>query len=242
MNTSEPLIRVKDVSKKFPLRKPGRFALAAKKPAKKYFWALNHVTFDLEPGTSLAIIGRNGAGKSTLLSVIQQTLQPTHGSVEVKGTIGSLLELGAGFHPELTGRENIHLNCSLNGMNRGQVLEILDEIIDFSELKDFIDQPIKTYSSGMHVRLGFSVAVHIDPDIVIIDEALSVGDRQFQAKCMKRIHSFKEKGKTLIFVTHKLDNIDELCPLALWLEAGSVRGFGPSRALIDQYTSEPTGS
>jgi ABC-type polysaccharide/polyol phosphate transport system ATPase subunit len=189
----------------------------------KILHALDDVSFTVRRGESVAIIGGNGAGKSTLLSIIAGTIQPTSGSVSVQGRVGALLELGAGFHPDLSGRENIFLYASLLGMSMEGTIELFARIVEFSELQDFIDQPLRSYSSGMQVRLGFSVAIHLDPEIVILDEVFAVGDQSFQKKCAEKILFFRAMGKTLIFVSHSPEHIQKLCDRAIMLGHGAVK-------------------
>ncbi len=186
------------------------------------FVALAGVTADITPGSTVGLIGPNGAGKSTLLKVLAGILRPTSGTVSIRGRVASLLELGAGFNGELTGRENVYLNASLLGLSRKETDSAMDSIIDFSELADFIDEPVKHYSSGMYIRLGFAVAIHVDPDILLVDEVLAVGDESFQRKCMEKIHSFQEAGKTILFVSHSLGQVEELCTRAIVLHHGVV--------------------
>ena len=202
------------------------------------FWPLRQVSFDVYPGESLGLIGGNGAGKSTLLKLIAGILLPTSGQILVRGRISSLLELGAGFHHELTGRENIYLNASIYGMNRRMVNERIDQIIDFAELGNFIDTPVKFYSSGMYVRLGFSVAIHADPDILLVDEVLAVGDHIFQQKCLERIYDLRDNGTTIVLVSHDASEIANLCNKILWLEDGHIRMQGDAKKVVDAYTSE----
>lgn len=200
------------------------------------FSALNDISFDLQKGDSMGVIGLNGAGKSTLLQILSQVVRPSSGEFQTEGKLASLLELGSGFNPEFTGRENIYLNASLFGLRKNEVDEKYDSIVEFSEIEDFIDQPVKTYSSGMSLRLAFSVLVHVDADILLIDEALAVGDSAFVQKCMRFIRSFKEKG-TLILVTHDHLAVQSICEKCLWLEKGKVRSFGSSKTIIDEYVS-----
>jgi len=202
---------------------------------RREFWALKDVSFQIKKGQAVAFMGGNGAGKSTLLGLVAGTVFPTLGSVQVQGRIGALLELGAGFHQDLTGRENIYLNASLLGMQREQVDEQYERIVEFSELQDFIDAPLRTYSSGMRVRLGFSVAIHINPQILIMDEVLAVGDQHFQAKCVKQIKSFRASGKTLLFVSHSPTSVKDMCDRVIWLDHGSLRADGPTGDIIAEY-------
>jgi len=199
------------------------------------FWALREVSFQIPRGQSVAFIGGNGAGKSTLLGLVAGTVFPTAGAVRVRGRIGALLELGAGFHPDLTGRENIFLNASLLGMQREEIAERMERIVAFSELADFMDAPLRTYSSGMQVRLGFSVAVHVDPQILIMDEVLAVGDQHFQHKCVQRILEFREMGRTLLFVSHSPDSVKQVCDRVIWLDHGRIHADGAPADLLPVY-------
>jgi ABC-type polysaccharide/polyol phosphate transport system ATPase subunit len=202
------------------------------------FWALRDVSFDVPEGSTFAIIGENGSGKSTLLKCMAKILRPERGRIDTVGKISALLELGAGFHPELTGRENIFLNGSILGLTKKQLDQRFDEIVDFAGLEHFIDTPVKNYSSGMYVRLGFSVAINVDPDILLIDEVLAVGDAEFQRKCMEKFDDFRESGKTIVIVSHTLDSIRNLCDTAAWLERGVLRRLGPSNEVIDEYLTD----
>jgi lipopolysaccharide transport system ATP-binding protein len=199
------------------------------------FAALKGVSFEVARGETFGIIGKNGSGKSTMLGLIAGVIRPDRGSVEVSGKISSLLELGAGFHPDLSGIENIILNGILMGHTKDQMLKKIDEIIEFSELGDFIYQPLRTYSSGMHVRLGFSVAVHVDPEILVVDEALAVGDLNFQEKCLKKMREFRESGATIILVSHGMSAIAKLCDRAAWLDTGEVMALGKPKDVIGKY-------
>lgn len=199
------------------------------------FWALRDVSFNVGPGESVAIIGPNGAGKSTLLRLVCGVGRPTTGEVRVKGRVAALLSLGAGFHPHLTGRENLYVSAIVAGLRRRQVKELFDTIVEFAELGDFIDQPLRTYSSGMQMRLGFSVAVHVDPAVMIIDEGLAVGDDHFKRKCLERIESFRRRGKTLLMVTHSMEIVRSFCTRVLWLRRGSVVADGPIDDVLDDY-------
>jgi ABC-type polysaccharide/polyol phosphate transport system ATPase subunit len=201
------------------------------------FWALKDMTFTIRKGEAVGVVGHNGAGKSTLLGTIAGSISPTSGSVHVNGRLGALLELGAGFHPDLTGRENVYLNASLLGLEKKEIEEQFQSVLDFSELHEFIDAPLRNYSSGMQVRLGFSVAIHIHPEILIMDEALSVGDQNFQQKCTEKILSFKRDGKTLLFVSHSGPQIQKLCERVIWLEHGKVRLDGPTNDVLNAYAA-----
>jgi ABC-2 type transport system ATP-binding protein len=202
------------------------------------FWALRNVSLKIHKGEAIGLIGNNGAGKSTLLKVIARVQKPSEGHVVVRGTVAPLIELGAGFHPELTGRENIFMNGAMLGYSQQQMLRKFDSIVEFSGLGNFINAPIRTYSSGMIARLGFSIAVDVEPDILIVDEALSVGDEAFQTKCLAKMNSFRENGTTIFFVTHTLDILSNLCTRLVWLEGGRVRYCGDPEKTIEYYRSE----
>ena len=204
--------------------------------------ALKNVSFNVEKGEAFGIIGRNGSGKSTLLKLMSGILKPTSGRIIVTGRIAALIELGAGFHPEITGRENIYINGIMLGLTRRDIESRFDRIVEFSGIGEFLDQPVKTYSSGMYVRLGFAVAVHVDPDVLLIDEVLSVGDEEFSAKCIAKIQEMKYRGVTLIFVTHQLDQVRNLCDRALWLERGEAAMIGDPVRVVDQYLQEVAGT
>jgi lipopolysaccharide transport system ATP-binding protein len=199
------------------------------------FWALREVSFDIEPGEVVGIIGRNGAGKSTLLKILSRITKPTTGYVEIHGRVGSLLEVGTGFHPELSGRENIHLNGAILGMSRREIERKFDEIVAFAEVERFLEMPVKRYSSGMYVRLAFAVAAHLDPEILIVDEVLAVGDMAFQRKCMGRMREVGQGGTTVLFVSHNMAAIDSLCSRAVMLEDGLVVRDGEVPDVIGEY-------
>ncbi len=201
------------------------------------FWALRDVSFELQQGERLGIIGRNGAGKSTLLKILSRVTPPTSGEAEVHGRIGSLLEVGTGFHPELTGRENIYLNGAILGLKRAEITTRFDEIVAFSELESFLDTPVKRYSSGMYTRLAFAVAAHLEPEILVIDEVLAVGDAQFQKKCIGKISSSDNEGRTVIFVSHDLSVVQKLCDRALWIDSGRIRESGSADEVVASYLS-----
>jgi ABC-type polysaccharide/polyol phosphate transport system ATPase subunit len=203
-----------------------------------YFYALCDVSFRLERGESLALVGRNGAGKSTLLSLMAGLALPSAGRVVVQGRVVALLELGSGFHPELTGAENLRLNASLLGLSRKRTAELFEEIAAFADIGDFIRDPVRTYSTGMLMRLAFSVAIHVDPEILIIDEVLAVGDQAFQAKCFERIRQFKRARKTLLFVSHSAPLLKELCDRALWLDHGKLVMDGQVGDVLDAYAAQ----
>ncbi len=203
--------------------------------------ALSDVSFVVERGEAFGIIGRNGSGKSTLLKIISGILKPSSGIVRVNGRIAALIELGAGFHPEITGRENIYINGIMLGLSRREIDARFDRIVEFSGIGEFIDQPVKTYSSGMYVRLGFAVAVHVDPEILLIDEVLAVGDEEFSQKCIATIQEMKYRGVTLVFVTHQLDQVRTLCDRALWLDYGAAIAVGDPARVIDSYLQDVAG-
>jgi ABC-2 type transport system ATP-binding protein len=248
---AEPIIRVVDVSKQFTLRsdkslKERMVNFRRGRQHAERFYALKDISFELEAGQTLGLIGRNGSGKSTLLKIIGGILTPDTGFVERRGRLAALLELGAGFHGDLTGRENIYLNAAILGLSKRQTQRYFDDIVDFSEIEEFLDTQVKFYSSGMYVRLAFSVAIHVDPEILLIDEVLAVGDEPFQRKCMERIKQFQLDGRTIVFVTHGLDTVRQLCDRVVLLESGDVVVDGPPmqalREFRDRYTAgvEPT--
>ena len=201
------------------------------------FWALNDVTFAVASGRTLGIVGSNGSGKSTLLRLVGGVGRPDAGTIDVHGRLGALLELGAGFHPELTGRENAILAGILNGLTRKQVLARLDEIVSFAEVEEALDNPVRTYSSGMQMRLAFSVAVHTEPEVLLIDEVLSVGDLAFQRKCLDRINRFKAAGCTILVVSHVHSAVEELCDDAIWLDHGRLMAQGTAADVVRQYAA-----
>ena len=246
---SDIVLRVEDVSKRFfrgemhdSLRDfiPSLFAKIAgrSRPSSKTkneFWALRGVSFALNRGEAFGIIGANGAGKSTMLKLITGIMRPTTGTIELNGRLSALIEVGAGFHPDLTGRENIYLNGTILGMNRAEIDRKFDAIVEFSGLGNFIDTPVKRYSTGMYARLGFSVAAHVDPDILIVDEVLSVGDIVFQNRCLEKMNSIIRGGATVIFVSHNLRAIAELCPRSILLEQGKITSAGSSQEVLRAY-------
>ena len=232
-----PVIRIENVSKRFIIRKEkslkerlvnfGRSNLH-----KDDFWALRDVNLEIPTGSTVGLIGPNGSGKSTLLKMIGGILQPTTGSVHLRGRLAALLELGAGFHPDLTGRENVYLNASILGLSKKQTEHHFDAMVEFSGIEPFIDTQVKFYSSGMYVRLAFAVAVHVDPDILLVDEVLAVGDEPFQRKCLERIRGFQHEGRTIVLVTHGLDQVAEFCDRAVVLEHGKVAADGKPREAL----------
>jgi ABC-type polysaccharide/polyol phosphate transport system ATPase subunit len=199
------------------------------------FWALKNIDINIEKGQTVGIIGRNGSGKSTLLKLISKILYPDEGAIETLGKISTLIELGSGFHPDLTGRENVYINASILGFSRAEVNEKFKDIVEFSGLEEFIDNPVKTYSSGMYVRLGFSVAININPDILLVDEVLAVGDEVFQKKCIEKINDFKKEGKTIVFVSHDLRTVEQLCDWVFLLHNGQLVKEGKPMAVISEY-------
>jgi lipopolysaccharide transport system ATP-binding protein len=199
------------------------------------FWALRDVSFAIEPGESVGLIGGNGAGKSTLLRLICNVGRPTSGRVRIDGRVAALLELGAGFHPYLTGRQNLYVTAVVSGLRRREVDALFDDIVDFAEIGPFIDQPLRTYSSGMRMRLAFAVAIHVDPAVLLVDEVLTVGDFAFQAKCAGRIEAFQRQGKTLVLTSHDMDMVRRLCERAIWLERGRLVMDGPADSVVTAY-------
>ncbi len=237
-------IDVKDVSKTYRIyRSPADRLkeIILRRPFHTSFAALGSVSFAVTRGTTVGIIGENGAGKSTLLKILARTLKPSSGAVSMSGRIAALLELGAGFNPELTGDENIYLNAYLMGLTKEEIDERKQRIIDFSELGDSISRPVKTYSSGMYIRLAFSIATSVNPDILIIDEALSVGDQHFQKKCIDRMVQFKEDGKTIVFCSHSLYHVQELCKTTLWIDHGTMRMIGKTGEVTTAYQNYMRG-
>ena len=204
-------------------------------PENETIWALKDVTFDVKKGEVVGIIGRNGAGKTTLLKILSRITEPTEGYAEIKGRVGSLLEVGTGFHPELTGRENIYLNGAILGMKRAEIDERFDEIVAFSEIEKFLDTPVKRYSSGMYVRLAFAVAAHLEPEILLVDEVLAVGDVAFQKKCLGKMGDVATEGRTVLFVSHNMAAVSQLCPRAILIEGGRVRHVGSVGRVVRRY-------
>lgn len=218
------------------------FSGRREKKKKPDFWALRDVSFELKEGEVLGIVGRNGAGKSTLLKLLSHITTPDTGRIEVHGRMGSLLEVGTGFHPELTGRENIFMNGILLGMNRREVESKFDEIVAFSGVEEFLDTPVKRYSSGMRVRLGFAVAAHLEPEILVVDEVLAVGDAEFQRKCLGRMNQVASEGRTVLYVSHQMDSILGLCNRAIWLDKGMLRLDGEPSSVVKEYLGSGTSS
>lgn len=220
----------------------GRLRPGAPRPRREELWALRDVDLEVTGGTSLGIVGRNGAGKSTILKVLSRITEPTSGVSRTRGRVASLLEIGTGFHPELSGRENIYLNGAILGMRRSDIDRRLDEIIQFSGVSRFIDTPIKRYSSGMYLRLAFAVAAHLEPDVLLVDEVLAVGDAEFQRKCLDTMASVERSGRTVVFVSHDLGAIASLCATSVWLESGRIRCRGKTSDVIAEYLASATVS
>ncbi|MEN3358647.1 MAG: type transport system ATP-binding protein [Mycobacteriales bacterium] len=240
---SESAVEVLDVSKRFRLYRERNQSLKAalmRRRRAKYedFWALRDVSFSIPVGSTFGLIGENGSGKSTLLKCIARILLPDKGSVGVTGSLAALLELGSGFHPELSGRENIYLNGSILGLSKRDIDARLDGIVEFAGIGEFIDQPVKNYSSGMYVRLGFSVAINVEPDILLVDEVLAVGDTAFQERCMEKFAEFRRAGRTTVVVSHAMGSLRQLCDQAAWLAHGELIRTGPANEIVDSYVDE----
>jgi lipopolysaccharide transport system ATP-binding protein len=203
-----------------------------------YQWALRRVNFDIEKGMMLGVVGNNGAGKSTLLRLLGQIGRLDEGSLIVRGSVGGLLEIGAGFHSDLTGKENVYINAIISGLLKSEVDELFDEIIAFAELKDVIGEPLRTYSTGMKMRLGFAIAAHTDPDILLIDEVLAVGDASFRQKCVERIHQFKKHGKTIVYVSHDIQQVQKICDEVILLKQGEIVQHGEPEQVVSSYLHE----
>lgn len=242
-NTKENAIVVKDLYKHFKYIYNKPYTLKErlvfnKKVKKDYHEVLKNINLTIKKGESVALIGVNGSGKSTLLKLMTKIIYPNKGTIEVNGKLTSLLELGAGFHPDFTGRENIYFNASIFGLTKKEIDGRLDDIIEFSELKEFIDSPVRTYSSGMYMRLAFSVAINVNAEILLIDEILAVGDAHFQDKCYKKLKELKDSGKTIVIVTHSLGHIKELCDRGVWLNQGNIVLDGEITEVVDSYIKE----
>lgn len=236
----EPIISLKQVSKKYPIydrpsQKLVELLTLGRKQKHREFWALKDLDLEVYPGTTLGLVGPNGSGKSTLLQLVAGILSQTRGDCYVYGSVAALLELGAGFNPEFTGRENVYMNGAINGLTRTQIDDRFDDILEFAEIGDFIEQPVKTYSSGMFVRLAFAVAIHVDPEILLVDEALAVGDLIFQHRCINRIRRMRQEGKTILFVTHDLQALVRFCDKAILLDKGRKIGEGSPAEVAHQY-------
>lgn len=242
-NNEEYMIEVQDVYKTFNVYLDKANSLKEK----MLFWKRNRkevrqvlrgINLNIQKGEAVALIGVNGSGKSTLLKLMTKIIYPNKGKITINGKLTSLLELGAGFHPDFSGRENIYFNASIFGLTKKQIDDRLEQIIEFSELRDYIDNPVRTYSSGMFMRLAFAVAINVDADILLVDEILSVGDQHFQEKCINKMKQLKQEGKTMVFVTHSLDSAKELCDRAVWLSNGVLKLDGKTNEVIEQYIKE----
>lgn len=237
---SEPAVRIDHLSKKFRLYHERNLSVKSviargRRSIHEDLWALQDVSFDVPEGSTFGLVGSNGSGKSTLLKCLAKIYYPESGSITANGRLAAMLEVGSGFHPELTGRDNIYLNGSILGMSKKTIERKFDEIVDFSGVEQYLDQPVKNYSSGMYVRLGFSVAISVDPDILVVDEVLAVGDIEFQAKCFSKFASFKDQGKTVIVVTHSTETLLEMCDSAAWLDRGTLKYVGSAKQAMDNY-------
>jgi len=242
-------IVVENIGKKYNLKKNRQSTLNGafnnffkRRKEVEDFWALRNISFSIKKGESVGVIGKNGAGKSTLLKILSKIVHPTEGLARIHGKVASLLEIGTGFHPELTGRENVFLNGSLLGMSRFEIKTKFDQIVDFSGIEKFIDMPVKHYSSGMYVRLGFSVAAHLSSEILIVDEVLSVGDLEFQEKCINSINGINEKGRTILLVSHNLGVIKSICSSAIYLNEGNLINYDSCENIVSQYLNKNTES
>jgi len=259
---SEPIIRVENLGKKYLIRHQQQEPYTAlrdviangvkslgrtivkggsekrEKPSREEFWALKDVSFEINRGDRVGIIGRNGAGKSTLLKILSRITEPTTGKVHIKGRVASLLEVGTGFHPELTGRENIYLNGAILGMSKVEIQKKFDEIVAFAEVEKFLDTPVKRYSSGMYVRLAFAVAAHLEPEILVVDEVLAVGDSEFQKRCLGKMSEVSQEGRTVLFVSHNMGAISTLTDKVLWINQGNLRMIGQTPKVVASYINE----
>jgi lipopolysaccharide transport system ATP-binding protein len=250
----KPIVAVRNLSKRYVL--PGRrntnptlreelagwlgspLARLSSKPGDEVLWVLRDVSFDVEPGEVIGIIGRNGAGKSTLLKILARVTKPTTGEIDIYGRVGSLLEIGTGFHPDLTGRENIYLNATILGMKRSEINRKFDEIVAFSEVEQFLDMPVKFYSSGMYLRLAFSVAAHLEPDVLLLDEVLAVGDAAFRRKCFAKMKEVSSQGRTVFFVSHKMAAIQHLCNRVFLIREGLLAETENKETAIQKYLED----
>jgi ABC-type polysaccharide/polyol phosphate transport system ATPase subunit len=232
-------VEVREVTKRYRIgeswRPTFRDAFSRSKEPTREFWALRGVTFDVDEGEVVGVVGRNGAGKTTLLKLIARITEPTAGVARMRGRVGALLEVGTGFHPELTGRENVFLNGAILGMRRAEIRRRFDEIVEFAGVNRFLDTPVKRYSSGMYLRLAFAVAAHVDPDVVVVDEVLAVGDAEFQRRCLGKMSQFAREGRTVFFVSHDLGAVAQLCQRALWIDEGLLKHDGPAERSVELY-------
>ena len=240
-------VTVSDLSKRFRIYKSRHQSLKGAllnrgRGTYEDFWALRDISFEIPEGRTFGLLGHNGSGKSTLLKCIAKILTPDSGTITSSGRMAAMLEVGSGFHPELSGRENIYLNGEILGMRRREIDAKFDDIVDFSGVGEFIDQPVKNYSSGMYVRLGFSVSIHVEPEILLVDEVLAVGDMQFQNRCMSKFAEFRADGRTVVVVSHGLEQMRTFCDEAAWLDHGRLQGVGPAAGLIDAYAEKANGA
>ncbi|MBI1756518.1 MAG: ABC transporter ATP-binding protein [Fimbriimonas ginsengisoli] len=245
MSTAGPAIRVKDLHKEFLLSHSGIASLKSlvlqwKRPSLEHLHVLRGISFEVAHSECVGIVGRNGAGKSTLLSLMARIYKPTSGSVEISGRVAPLLELGAGFHVDLTGLENIFVNGMILGISRKELEKRLDAIVEFSELYNHIDSPVRTYSSGMNARLGFAIAVHVDADVLLVDEVLAVGDYEFREKCQRKIDDLKAEGRTIVMVSHSGDDVERLSDRCIWLQNGRIEREGDPKEVLEAYVTEST--
>ena len=237
---STPAVTVDNVSKSFRIYKERNQSLKAavmrgRMSVHEDFWALKDISFDVPHGSTFGLIGSNGSGKSTLLKCLAKIYYPEKGTISASGRLAALLEVGSGFHPELSGRDNVFLNGSILGMSKKEITRKFDDIVQFSGVEAFIDQPVKNYSSGMYVRLGFSVAINVDPDVLVVDEVLAVGDAEFQEKCRQKFADFKAAGKTVILVSHSMDSVKDMCDHAAWINKGQLQTVGEADVTIKAY-------
>ena len=240
MSGSSNAIIVEGLGKKFRLMQDRNWTLkatllAGHRTRYEEFWALRDVSFEIPTGETFGIVGGNGSGKSTLLKVLAGILRADEGSAVAHGRLSALLELGAGFHPELTGRENVYLNGSILGFTSREIRNLFDDIVEFAELEQFIDEPVRNYSSGMYMRLGFSVAIHVEPEILLVDEILAVGDPTFQKRCLERFARLRDEGRTIVVVSHDLDMISRLCDSSVWINKGKLASVGSSSSVLDDF-------
>jgi ABC-type polysaccharide/polyol phosphate transport system ATPase subunit len=234
-------VRCVNLGKRYRLQpRAPRFFGRVTPPQVEEFWALRNVSFDVAPGETFGVIGPNGAGKSTLLKLLSSITAPTEGEIRIRGRIAALIEVGSGFHPELTGRENVFLSGTILGMRRREIAQRLDSIVDFAGIGGFIDVPVKWYSSGMYVRLGFAVAAHLEADVLLVDEVLAVGDAEFQARCLRRIHELRERGTTIIFISHDLGTVERMCRRAVLFRRGALIAEGDARDIVTRYQQTVT--
>jgi lipopolysaccharide transport system ATP-binding protein len=237
--SSEIAIEARGLGKRYVLGERGRAPL---RRSREELWALRDVDLEIERGTAVGVIGHNGAGKTTLLKILSRITAPSTGEARIRGSVGSLLEVGTGFHPELSGRDNVYLNGAILGMRRREIKAKFDEIVAFAEVERFLDTPVKRYSSGMYVRLAFAVAAHLEPDILIVDEVLAVGDASFQRKCLGKMGEVSSEGRTVLFVSHNMGAIRSLTPRAIWLDHGAVADDGPTQQVVSDYLSSTAGA